>query len=168
MEHWNWLIATHAVAAGYVLVLGPLNIFRRAKDTVHKAVGFTWVGAMYYVCISSFWITHDGGFSWLHGLSAFTLLTVTLGLISAIRGNIAAHRGNMIGSYLGTATAFAFATLAPGRRIPALLAEDPATLAFAAALVLASSAALFLTLRGLTRRNLPYAPKRECAPGPAV
>jgi uncharacterized membrane protein len=152
MEHWNWLIATHAIAAGYVLALGPVNIFRRRRDRAHKIIGYTWAGAMYYLCITSFWIRGSGGFTWLHGLSAFTLLTVTLGLASALRGNIKAHRGNMIGSYLGTAVAFVFAILAPGRRIPAMAAQEPGTLAFAAALVLASSAALVLTARSLARK----------------
>ena len=152
MEHWNWLIATHAVAAGYVIVLGPANIFRRKKDRAHRIIGYSWIAAMYYLCISSFWIREDGGFTWLHGLSAFTLLTVTLGLVSAIRRRIPSHRGNMIGSYIGTVIAFAFAVLAPGRRIPQLLSAEPATLAFAAVLILASSAALFLTARSLARK----------------
>ncbi|MCG2623659.1 DUF2306 domain-containing protein [Arthrobacter sp. I2-34] len=153
MEHWNWLIATHAIAAGYVVVLGPANIFRRKRDRAHKIVGYTWVGAMYYLCLTSFWIQGDGGFTWLHGLSVFTLLTVTLGLVSAIRRRIDSHRGNMVGAYIGTVIAFAFAALVPGRRIPLLLSEEPATLAFAAALILTSSAALFLTARSLARRN---------------
>ena len=125
METWNWLIATHAIAAGYVLVLGPMNIFRRAKDRVHKAVGFTWIGAMYYLCISSFWIRTDGGFTWLHGLSAFTLLTVTLGLVSAIRGKIQAHRGNMIGSWIGLMGAFVGAVAVPVRHIPTFVVTEP-------------------------------------------
>jgi len=160
MEHWNWLIASHAIAAGYVLVLGPANIFRRKRDRAHKIVGYTWVGAMYYLCTTSFWIQGDGGFSWLHGLSVFTLLTVTLGLVSAIRRRIDAHRGNMVGAYLGTLIAFAFASLVPGRRIPLLLSEDPAALAFAAALILASSAALVLTARSLARRPGQQVPVR--------
>jgi uncharacterized membrane protein len=155
MEHWNWLIATHAIAAGYVLVLGPANIFRRKRDRAHRIIGYTWVGAMYYLCITSFWIRGDGGFTWLHGLSVFTLLTVTLGLVSAIRHRIDSHRGNMVGAYLGTAVAFGFAALAPGRRIPQLLSEEPATLAFVAALILASSAALVLTARSLARKTPP-------------
>ncbi|WP_149956613.1 DUF2306 domain-containing protein [Zafaria cholistanensis] len=152
MEQWNWLIATHALAAGYVLVLGPVNIFRRKRDRAHRIIGYSWIAVMYYVCISSFWIRDGGGFTWLHGLSAFTLLSVTLGLVSAIRHRIESHRGNMIGAYLGTVTAFAFAVLVPGRRIPQLLSQEPATLAFAAALVLASSAALVLTARSLARK----------------
>lgn len=153
MEHWNWLIASHAIAAGYVVVLGPANIFRRKRDKAHKIVGYTWVGAMYYLCLTSFWIKGDGGFTWLHGLSVFTLLTVTLGLVSAIRRRIDSHRGNMVGAYLGTVIAFAFASLAPGRRIPVLFSEEPVTLVFTAALVLASSAALVLTARSLARRS---------------
>lgn len=160
MEHWNWLIATHAIAAGYVVVLGPANIFRRKRDRAHKIVGYTWVGAMYYLCVTSFWIQGDGGFTWLHGLSVFTLLTVTLGLVSAIRRRIDSHRGNMVGAYIGTVIAFAFAALVPGRRIPLLLSEEPATLAFAAALILASSAALFLTARSLARKGTQPAAAR--------
>ncbi|MFD1213608.1 DUF2306 domain-containing protein [Arthrobacter sp. GCM10027362] len=160
MEPWNWLIATHALAAGYALVLGPVNIFRRKKDRAHRIVGYTWAGAMYYLCITSFWIQADGGFSWLHGLSAFTLITVTLGLVSAGRGRIQAHRGNMAGSYIGTLIAFGFAALVPGRRIPQLFSQDPAALAFAAALILASSAALFLTARSLARRTARPLPAR--------
>jgi len=153
MELWSWVIASHAIAAGYVLVLGPINIFRRSRDRVHKAIGGTWIAAMYYLCISSFWIQTDGGFTWLHGLSAFTLLSVTLGLVSAVRGNIPSHMGNMIGSYIGTLIAFIFAIMAPGRRIPQLLSDEPATLAFTAGLILASSASLLFTLRSLLRKQ---------------
>lgn len=146
MEHWIVLLASHVVAALFVLAVGPLQILRRRRDRVHRSMGYLWIAGMYYVCFSSFWIVSDGGFSWLHGLSAFTVLTVTLGLISAIRGNIPAHRGNMIGSYLGTAIAFAFAALVPGRLIPRLLTEDPATAVFVAALVVVAAAVVFVSL----------------------
>ena len=82
----------------------------------------------------------DGHFTWLHGLSAFTIVTVTLGLISAIRRNIPSHLGNMVGSYVGIAVAFVFAVAVPGRAIPQLLAEDPATAVYVAGLVVLSVA----------------------------
>jgi hypothetical protein len=110
-------------------------------------MGHLWVAAMYYVCFSSFWIVSDGHFSWLHGLSAFTIVTVTLGLIAAVRRNIPAHRGNMIGSYIGIAVAFGFAVSVPGRAIPRLLAEDLPTALYVAALVALSVAVVFISLR---------------------
>lgn len=146
MEHWNVLLASHVVAALFVLAVGPAQILRRRRDRIHRTMGYLWIAAMYYTCLSSFWIVTGGHFSWLHGLSAFTLVTVTLGLISAIRRNIPAHRGNMVGSYIGTAIAFGFAVAAPGRAIPELLAADPASAAFVALLVAGTVAAVYLSL----------------------
>ncbi|WP_395398315.1 DUF2306 domain-containing protein [Arthrobacter sp. UC242_113] len=147
MESWNVLLASHVIAALFVLAIGPVQILRRRRDRIHRTMGHLWVAAMYYVCFSSFWIVSDGHFSWLHGLSAFTIVTVTLGLISAIRRNIPAHRGNMIGSYIGIAAAFSFAVSAPGRAIPRLLAEDLPTALYVAALVALSVAVIFISLR---------------------
>ncbi|PNH80817.1 DUF2306 domain-containing protein [Arthrobacter sp. AFG20] len=153
MEPWNVLLASHVIAALFVLAIGPVQILRRRRDRIHRTMGHLWVAAMYYVCFSSFWIVSDGHFSWLHGLSAFTIVTVTLGLISAIRRNIPAHRGNMIGSYIGIAVAFGFAVAAPGRAIPRLLAVDLPTALYVAALVALSVAVVFISLRrGESRR----------------
>ena len=147
MEPWNVLLASHVVAALFVLAIGPMQILRHRRDRIHRTMGHLWVAAMYYVCFSSFSIVSDGHFSWLHGLSAFTIVTVTLGLVSAVRRNIPAHRGNMIGSYIGIAVAFGFAVSVPGRAIPRLLAEDLPTALFVAALVAASVAVVFASLR---------------------
>jgi uncharacterized membrane protein len=148
------------VAALFVLAIGPLQILRRRRDRIHRTMGYLWVAAMYYVCFSSFWIMSDGRFSWLHGLSAFTIVTVTLGLVSAIRGNIASHVGNMIGSYIGIAVAFVFAVTVPGRAIPELLATDPSSVAFVCGLVVLGTVVIFVSLKrggrmgGSTRRPL--------------
>lgn len=71
---------------------------------------------------------------------------MTLGLFSAIRRNFPAHRGNVIGSYLGIAIAFGFAVGIPGRSIPQLLASDPWSAVFVAVLVVLSVAAVYLSL----------------------
>ncbi|UKA53140.1 DUF2306 domain-containing protein [Arthrobacter sp. FW305-BF8] len=147
MEPWNVLLASHVIAALFVLAIGPFQILRRRRDRIHRTMGHLWVAAMYYVCLSSFWIVSNGHFSWLHGLSAFTIVTVTLGLVSAVRRNIPAHRGNMIGSYIGIAVAFGFAVSVPGRTIPRLLAEDLPTALYVAALVALSVAVVFISLR---------------------
>lgn len=144
------LIAIHAVAAAYVLLLGPINILRRQRDRTHRFIGYTWVGVMAVTCFSSFGIVHAGGFSWLHALSVYTLFSIGAGVWSIVRsGNRVAHRYNMIGAYLGTLIAFVFAAAIPSRRIPQLALNDPASLALAAALVVASALGFFLAvLRG--------------------
>ncbi|WP_342025053.1 DUF2306 domain-containing protein [Arthrobacter citreus] len=154
---WNPFIATHAVAALYALALGPINILRRRRDRTHRMLGYTWAGAMYFVCLSSFWIVSDGHFSWLHGLSVFTTVTVSLGILAAVRRNIRWHMMNMIGSYIGLLTAFIFATIVPSRNIPRLLASDPLTAWLAAAFVLASVVSLYGVLKPGKRRRRPAA-----------
>lgn len=147
MDHWNALLVSHVVAALFVLAIGPVQIFRRRRDRIHRTMGYLWVAAMYYVCVSSFWIVSEGHFTWLHGLSAFTIVTVTLGLISAIRRNIRSHLGNMIGSYIGIAVAFIFAVTVPDRAIPQLLAEDAPTAFYVAGLVVLSVVVVFVSLK---------------------
>lgn len=155
MEPWNVLLVSHVVAALFVLAIGPFQVFRWRRDRVHRTMGYLWVAAMYYVCLSSFWIVTDGHFSWLHGLSAFTIVTVTVGLISAIRHNFPAHLGNMIGSYIGIAVAFVFAAAVPGRAIPRLLAEDPASALFVGGLVVLTVVVLFVSLKRGGRAGAP-------------
>ncbi|WP_105032209.1 DUF2306 domain-containing protein [Arthrobacter ruber] len=144
---WNSLLATHVVAALYALLVGPINILRRRRDRAHHLLGYTWAASMYYVCGSSFWIVTDGHYSWLHGLSLLTIVTVSLGVIAAVRRDIRAHAMNMAGSYLGLLIAFLFAATVPSRSIPRLLADDPGTAWLTAALVAAGVTALYLTVR---------------------
>lgn len=121
-EHaWTVLIAIHAVAASLAMVLGAVNLLRRKRgDGPHKAIGRTWLVLMYFTAGSSFWIQQlrPGNFSWIHGLSAFTIITLSLGLWNARRGNIAAHAGNMIGTYLGLIGAFIGVAAVPSRLVP--------------------------------------------------
>lgn len=149
---WNPLLATHVVAALYALLMGPINIVRRRRDRTHRILGYTWAASMYYVCASSFWITTDGHYSWLHGLSAFTMVTVSLGIVGAVRRNRPAHVMNMVGSYLGLLIAFLFAATVPSRAVPRLLSDDPGTAMMVAVLVAAGVAALYLTVRPRRRR----------------
>jgi uncharacterized membrane protein len=149
---WNVLLITHVVTALFALLIGPINLLRRRRDRTHRVLGYTWTASMYYVCISSFWIRDEGHFSWLHGLSALTVVTVTLGILGAVRGNRPAHFMNMLGSYLGLLIAFFFAAAVPSRLIPHLLVDSPSTAWSGAAFVALSVAALYLTVRPRPRR----------------
>ena len=80
-----------------------------------------------WTAVTSFWIRdiNEGAFSWLHVLSVVTLVTVTLGVVNARRGRIQAHRGNMVGSWLGAVGAMLAATAIPGRMIPTYAVAEP-------------------------------------------
>jgi uncharacterized membrane protein len=122
MDHvWTLLIATHAVAATLALVLGGANVLRRRRgDRPHRAIGRAWLVLMYFTALSSFWIQQlrPGHFSWIHALSAFTIVTLSLGLWNARRGRVRAHAGNMIGTYAGLWGALVGVAVVPSRLVP--------------------------------------------------
>ena len=124
METFTPIIVVHALAALFVLLLGPFQILRRRRDRAHRVLGVAWVSAMVVVCASSFGI-HDGRFSWLHALATWTLLCMVFAIAGIRRRNVPVHRGFMIGSYIGTLAAFAFGIplgMAAGTLVGGLLA----------------------------------------------
>ncbi len=169
---WTMLVATHAFAATVALVLGGVQLFRPTKgDRLHRMAGRTWVLLMLYVAVTSFWIRdiRAGQLSWLHVLSVVTLVTVTLGLANAWRGNIEAHRRNMRGSWLGLVGAGVGASAVPDRLLPQLVVTSPAGAASAlVAVVLTTLAVLALARvlpepRSVVRRPSPPARQRHAA-----
>jgi uncharacterized membrane protein len=121
-EHaWNILIATHAFAASFAVVLGAVNVLRRRRgDLPHRVIGRVWLVLMYFTAGSSYWIQQlrPGSFSWIHALSTFTLVTLTLGWWNARRGRFRHHAGNMIGTYLGLLGALVGVVAVPSRLMP--------------------------------------------------
>lgn len=134
-------VVVHAVAATAAIVLGPVNLLRRRRDRAHRMIGRTWAAAILVTCLSSFGI-HPHGFSWLHGLAVFTLISVTIGVVAIRRRNVVAHRANMMGSYIGTLIAFGFAVFLPDRLVSRMAADDPVGLLGVVALVVAGCAAV--------------------------
>ena len=152
---WTLLIATHVVAALSSVLLGGVQLARRKGDARHRHLGRVWVVLMFWTAVSSFWIRHmrDGAFSWLHILSLVTLVTVTLGIVSIRRGDVQGHRGNMVGSWLGSAFAMVFALAVPDRMLPTFAVDEP--LGAAAALATVAALVVVLVVAGdrLARRS---------------
>ena len=119
------LIATHAGLAAIALVVGAAVLSRRKGTASHKLLGRAWVALMVAVALSSFWIfeiRHGTGPSLIHLLSVWTLISLALAVWFIRRGNVRAHRGFMIGTFIGLVTAGALA-LAPGRALYRLFFE---------------------------------------------
>jgi len=111
-------IQLHAYAALAAFALGTMQFARVKGTTQHRALGYTWVGLMLIVAISSFWI-HDmrvwGPWSPIHLLSIFTLTMLPLGVHYARRHNVTGHKRTMISIFAGALIIAGIFTLAPGR-----------------------------------------------------
>ncbi|WP_295625565.1 DUF2306 domain-containing protein [uncultured Corynebacterium sp.] len=147
MDTFTVPILVHVTAAFLVLVLGPVNIFRPRRDQVHRMLGRTWVLLMYVNCGASFFFGLEDGFGFLHFLSIFTAVAVTVGVVHIRRGNVSAHRGCMVGSYIGTLIAFGFAALVPERLIWTTATADPMTVVVFAGSLIAVAAAWVIVLK---------------------
>jgi uncharacterized membrane protein len=124
---WNLLIALHAVGALLALVLGAVMLVNRKGDLDHRRLGRIWMVDMYWVVLSSFGITRldPGHLSWIHGLSAWTFISLTMAWRAARRGAVTQHRGWAIGTYGGLIGAFLGAVAVPQRLVPQLVVHNP-------------------------------------------
>ena len=114
---WTPVIVTHAMLAVSSIFLGAAILSKRKGTTFHRIAGWLWVISMGTVAGVSFWIHRPQGYSWIHGLSIFTLVTLVLGVWSARSHNVSAHRRNMIAIYVGALVITGLFTLLPGRLI---------------------------------------------------
>jgi uncharacterized membrane protein len=131
------------------LVLGAYQLLRRTKgDRAHRWVGRVWVAAMYWTVLSSFVIKRlrPGHFSWIHGLSVFTFITLSIGLWGAYTHRVQIHRNFLTGSYFGLVGAFIGAVVVPSRLIPQWAVHQPLGLALGAAAALAVAGAVVLAV----------------------
>ncbi|MFM7532295.1 MAG: DUF2306 domain-containing protein [Rubrivivax sp.] len=118
---WTPVIVTHALAAGTAVVLGAWLLRSRKGQPAHRLWGWVWVLCMATVAGISFAIRGPNGFSWIHGLSAFTLVSLAIGVAAARAHRVKAHRGNMIGLYVGALVITGLFTLLPGRLLGSAL-----------------------------------------------
>ena len=115
--------AIHLAAIVPAVAIGVAQLFMTKGTRLHKAMGWIWVSAMLVAVISSFWIMEirkGAGWSVVHLLSAWTLISLGLAIWYIRRGNVRAHKGYMIGTMMGLAGA-GLGALAPGRFLAKLV-----------------------------------------------
>lgn len=103
--------ATLAFAIGCVLLAGVKG------RAMHRTLGYVWVVAMAVTAISSFFLQsiNPGSFSIIHALSAWTMIVLPMGLAAARRKNIAKHRKEMTGMFVGGLLVAGLFSFLPGR-----------------------------------------------------
>lgn len=114
---WTPVIVIHASLAAVAVVLGAVLLWSRKGNRAHRIGGWLWVIAMAVVAGISFAIKRPEGFSWIHGLSVYTLITLATGVWWARSHKVKAHRFNMIALYVGALIITGLFTLMPGRLI---------------------------------------------------
>lgn len=92
-----WILL-HIGAATLALLLGAVVVLRRKGTTPHRRLGRLWAGLMLYVAVGSFWIQTSGHLSWIHLLSAITILSLAYAMWAIRHGNLRAHRASMLSS----------------------------------------------------------------------
>lgn len=113
-----WVIQIHTYAALWALLLGTVQLAGPKGTMNHRVIGWVWVILMAIVALSSFDIYGMGmlgPFSPIHGLSVFVLVLLPVAVWRARKGNIAGHRGAMIGMFVGGLIVAGIFTLLPGR-----------------------------------------------------
>jgi uncharacterized membrane protein len=117
-------IQIHAVAAMAAFVLGIVQLSGPKGTTVHRSIGWLWVGLMLIVSITAFWI-HTillwGPWSPIHLLAIFTLITLPLGVLHARRHRVKQHRIVMLALFFGALVIAGLFTLVPGRIMHAVV-----------------------------------------------
>ena len=110
-------IKIHLAAAVGALFLGGVMLASRKGRAFHRIAGWVWVAIMATVAVSSIFIRtlNPGHFSWIHGFTAVTLLALPIGVVAAKRHHVKAHRGTMMGMFLGGLIIAGLFTFVPGR-----------------------------------------------------
>ena len=150
-------IQIHAVAAIVAMGLGPVALYRKRRDRLHKMVGYVWFVAMAAVVGSSFFIFRIqliGPFSPIHALSIFAGFQLVSGLRAALRRDISRHLQIMKGLYFGAMGVAGVFTLMPGRIMARILFGEHQLEGFITVLVLAGLGFGLAKWRGFKRRDV--------------
>jgi uncharacterized membrane protein len=93
----------HIATILLAVILTPAMLLRRRGDRLHRRLGWLWVSAMALTAILTFWIRglNQGSLSWIHILSAWTLVQVPLIVWAARAHNHRRHRNAVRGMVAG-------------------------------------------------------------------
>ncbi|KQS02143.1 hypothetical protein ASG11_15275 [Sphingomonas sp. Leaf357] len=113
--HWGEIPAivwAHLLTIMIALVLTPTMLLRRRGDRPHRVLGTIWVVAMLATALISFGVrqTNHGGFSFIHIISAWTVIQVPIIWWSARTHNIVRHRRSVRGMVIGALLVAGFFT----------------------------------------------------------
>ena len=112
-----WQVWPHLVTIVIAVGLTPIMLLRRRGDRRHRVLGWVWVGAMTLTALLSFnlRVINPGGLSFIHLLSAWTLIQVPIIVWTARTHNVVRHRRAVRGMVIGALLVAGFFTFPFGR-----------------------------------------------------
>lgn len=113
------IVAIHVAVATAAILLGTGILLMRRGTPWHRWAGRLWVSAMTATATTSFGIRElgHGNLSWLHALSVYVLVGLALAVLAIRRGDVMAHRRQMMGLFTGLVIAGVAAVAVPGRTL---------------------------------------------------
>ena len=120
---YTQLAYLHLATVLPAFAIGAFQLLRRKGTPSHKLLGKIYMVLMLATALITLAMPAEvgprflGHFGFIHAFSLLALFSVPMAYFAARRGNIKAHRGAMLGLYLGgilIAGAFAFS---PGRML---------------------------------------------------
>lgn len=112
-----WVIQLHVAGAVSALLIGAFLMWGEKGVTLHRVLGWTWAACMAVAAVASLFIlrTNPGHFSFIHGLSAWTIVMLPVALWAARRHNVKRHRRVLMGMYFGGVVLAGVLAFLPGR-----------------------------------------------------
>lgn len=121
------VIQTHALAATLAILVGPIAIYRKRRDSLHKISGYIWVLAMGFTALSSFFI-HSFAILWglspIHGLAVLALWSLWVGMRHIFAGRVRQHAAAMKSLYWTGLMIAGLFNFLPGRTVNRMLFND--------------------------------------------
>lgn len=111
------VLQAHVLGALASFAIGSALLLGVKGRPMHRMLGYGWVATMSLTALSSFFLIGLNGnnLSFIHALSAWTVIVLPMGVAAARRGDIKSHRKHMTGMFVsGMAIAGLFSSL-PGR-----------------------------------------------------
>lgn len=114
------IIQFHIICGTLSLLVGPLAIYRKRRDRLHKISGYTWVLGMGGLAVSSFFIhgfAMIGPFSPLHGFALLALWGLFDGMRHIFAGRVHQHEAAFKSVYWNGLLIASLFNFLPGRTI---------------------------------------------------
>ena len=115
------LAYAHLATIVPAFLIGTVLLFMRKGTPVHRLLGRIYMPLMLVTATITLFMPALvgpqllGHFGFIHGFSLLVFYSVPTAYVNARRGNIAAHRGAMIGLYVGGILIAGSFALMPGR-----------------------------------------------------
>jgi len=125
--NYEQLMYVHLATVVPAFLLGTLLLLMTKGTARHKLLGKIYMPLMIVTAIVTLFMPAHLGpqflnhFGFIHGFSILVLYSVPMAYFHARRGNVAGHRGSMIGVYVGGILIAGSFALLPGRFLHGLL-----------------------------------------------